>query len=160
MDSVHPLEPTDLPLLPLAAQQTPAQLDLEASRSRSRTHSEASERPTIAYPEQSHNPPRQIGQEESPVPEQPADPPQAASRSSSVAPTEFYSDIAKVKFILSLVTLRTLCSGIRWGNRDVVCQLQPEAEQGCSNGEGQTSAVALFANQGSAPVLMGFPDAA
>ena len=69
--------------------------DLEASRSRSRTHSEASETPTIAYPEQSHDPPSQIGQEEPSVPEQPADPPPAASRNSSVAPTEFYSDIAK-----------------------------------------------------------------
>ena len=95
MDLVHPLQPTDPPLLPFADQQPPAALDLEASRSRSRTHSEASETPTIAYPRQSHDPPRQIGQEESSVPEQPADPPQAASRSSSVAPTEFYSDIAK-----------------------------------------------------------------
>ena len=39
---------------------------------------------------------RHVRLEEGPsVPEPPADPPQAASRSSSAAPTEFYSDIAK-----------------------------------------------------------------
>ena len=95
MDLFHPLEPTDPPLLPIDDQAPPAALDLEASRSRSRTHSEASETPTIAYPGQSHDPSRQIGQEASSVPAQPADPPQTASHSSSVAPTEFYSDIAK-----------------------------------------------------------------
>ena len=78
MDSFHPPQPDDPPLLPLTDQQVPAVLDLEASRSRSRTHSEVSETPTIACPEQSRDPPRQIGQEES----------------SSVAPTEFYSAIA------------------------------------------------------------------
>ena len=51
MDLFHPLEPTDPSLLPLADQQASAQLDLEASR-------EASKTPTIAYPEQSHDPVR------------------------------------------------------------------------------------------------------
>ena len=78
MDSFHSLQPTDPPLLPISDQPPPAALDLEASRSHSRTHSEASETPTIAYPEPSHDPPRQIGQEESSVPEHPTEPPAAA----------------------------------------------------------------------------------
>ena len=85
VDLFHPLEPTDPPLLPISDQPPPAALDLEASRSRSRTHCEASETPSIAHPEQSHDLPRQTGQEESSVLVHPADPPQAASRSSSVA---------------------------------------------------------------------------
>ena len=63
MDSFHPLGPHDPPLLPLADKQTPAPLDLEASRSRNRTHSDISETPTIACPEH-HEPQRQIGQED------------------------------------------------------------------------------------------------
>ena len=50
MDSFHPLQPTDPPLL----QQPAAAADLEASRSRSRTHSEVSEAPTIQYPDPAH----------------------------------------------------------------------------------------------------------
>ena len=48
-----------------------------------------SEAPTIQFPDPASDLPRQSGSEES-LP--PPDPP---SRSSSVAPTEFYSDIAK-----------------------------------------------------------------
>ena len=69
MDLLQPLEPHDPPLLPLADQQELAPLDLEASRPRSRTHSEASDTPTIAYPEERHDPPCQIGQEEPSVPQ-------------------------------------------------------------------------------------------
>ena len=50
MDSFHPLQPADPPLLPnvpIAEQQPAAAPDLEASRSRSRTHNEVSEAPTI-----------------------------------------------------------------------------------------------------------------
>ena len=68
---------------------------LEASRSRSRTHSEVSEAPTIQYPDPAPDPPRQSGQEEAPLPQPSLPPPDPLSRSSSVAPTEFYSDIAK-----------------------------------------------------------------
>ena len=92
-DSLHPLGPHDPPLLLLADKQTSAPLDLEASQSRSRTHSDASETPTIACPEH-HEPQRQIGQEGSSAQEEQTAVPQAASRSSSVALTEFYSDIA------------------------------------------------------------------
>ena len=47
MDSFHPLQPTDPPVLPLSEHQPAAAADPEASGSRSRTHSEASEAPTI-----------------------------------------------------------------------------------------------------------------
>ena len=43
MDTSRPLQPTDPPVLPLSEHQTPVAADLEASRSRSRTHSEVSE---------------------------------------------------------------------------------------------------------------------
>ena len=46
MDSFRPLQPTDPPVLPLSEHQPAAAADLEASRSRSRTHSEVSETPT------------------------------------------------------------------------------------------------------------------
>ena len=69
MDFTTPVQPADPPVLPLADQQAPAELNLEASRSRNRTHSEASETPTVACPELSHDPPHQIGQEDSSVPE-------------------------------------------------------------------------------------------
>ena len=95
MDVPHPLQTTDPPVLPLAEHQPPVAADLDASRSRSRTHSEVSEAPTIPYQDQPHDPPRQIGQEEASLPDQPAAPPDPPSRTSSVAPTEFYSDIAK-----------------------------------------------------------------
>ena len=95
MDTSCPLQPTDPPLLPLSEHQTPVAADLEASRSRSRTHSEVSEAPTIPYQDPPHDPPRQIGQEEASLPEPPSAPPDPPSRTSSVAPTEFYSDIAK-----------------------------------------------------------------
>ena len=95
MDTSRPLQPTDPPVLPLSEHQTPVAADLEASRSRSRTHSEVSEAPTILYQDQPHDPPRQIGQEEASLPEPPPAPPDPPSRTSSVAPTEFYSDIAK-----------------------------------------------------------------
>ena len=49
MDSIHPLQPTDPPVLPLSEHQPAAAADPEASRSRSRTHSEVSEAPTIQY---------------------------------------------------------------------------------------------------------------
>ena len=91
----HPLQPTDPPVLPLSEHQPAAAPDLEASRSRSRTHSEVSEAPTIPYQDPPHDPPRQIGQEEASLPEPPLAPPDPPSRTSSVAPTEFYSDIAK-----------------------------------------------------------------
>ena len=42
MDSFHPLQPTDPPVLPLSEHQPAAAADLAASRSRSRTHSEVS----------------------------------------------------------------------------------------------------------------------
>ena len=71
MDSFHPLQPTDPPLLPLSEHQPATAADLEASRSRSRTHSEVSETPTIPYQDQPHDPPRQIGQEEASLPEPP-----------------------------------------------------------------------------------------
>ena len=92
MDSFHPLQPTDPPLLPVAEHQPAAAPDLEASRSRSRTHSEVSKAPTISYPDPAPDPPRDSGQEEPAFLNQPPDPP---SRSSSVPPTEFYADIAK-----------------------------------------------------------------
>ena len=95
MDVPHPLLPTDPPVLPLSEHQPPVAADLEVSRSRSRTHSEVSEAPTIPYQDQPHDPPRQIGQEEASLPEPPNAPPDPPSRTSSVAPTEFYSDIAK-----------------------------------------------------------------
>ena len=95
MDTSHPLQPADPPVLPLSEHQPPVAADLEASRSRSRTHSEVSETPTIPYQDQPHDPPRQIGQEEASLPEPPPAPPDPPSRTSSVAPTEFYSDIAK-----------------------------------------------------------------
>ena len=95
MDTLHPLQPTDPPVLPLSDHHTPVAADLEASRSRSRTHSEVSEAPTIPYQDQPHDPPRQIGQEEASLPEPPSAPPDPPSRTSSVAPTEFYSDIAE-----------------------------------------------------------------
>ena len=50
MDSFHPLQPTDPPVLPLSEKQPAAAPDLEASRSRSKTHSKVSEAPTISYP--------------------------------------------------------------------------------------------------------------
>ena len=68
---------------------------LKLVRSRSRTHSEVSEAPTIQYPDPAPDPPRQSGQEEASLPEPSLPPPDPPSRSSSVAPTEFYSDIAK-----------------------------------------------------------------
>ena len=86
---------TDPPLLPLSEHQPAATADLDASTSRSRTHSEVSEAPTIPYQDPPHDPPRQIGQEEASLPEPPVAPPDPPSRTSSVAPTEFYSDIAK-----------------------------------------------------------------
>ena len=90
------MQPQDPPLLPLSELQPAAAADLEASRSRSRTHSEVSEAPTIQYPDQAPDQPRQPGQEEAPLPEpSPLPPPDPPSRISSVAPTEFYSDIAK-----------------------------------------------------------------
>ena len=95
MDTSRPLQPTDPPVLPLSEHQPPVAADLEASRSRSRTHSEVSEAPTIPYQDPPHDPPRQIGQEEASLPEPPSAPPDPPSRTSSVAPTEFYSDIAK-----------------------------------------------------------------
>ena len=95
MDSFHPLQPTDPPVLPLSEHQPAAAADLEASRSRSRTHSEVSEAPTIQYPDPAPDPPRQSGQEEASLPEQSLPAPDPPSRSSSVAPTDFYSDIAK-----------------------------------------------------------------
>ena len=76
-------------------EEQPAAADLEASRSRSRTHSEVSEAPTIHYPDPAPDPPRQVEQQEAPHPEPSLPPPDPPSRSSSVAPTEFYSDIAK-----------------------------------------------------------------
>ena len=90
-----PHQPTDPPVLPLSEHQLPVAADLEASRSRSRTHSEVSEAPTIPYQDPPHDPPRQIGQEEASLPAPPPAPPDPPSRTSSVAPTEFYSDIAK-----------------------------------------------------------------
>ena len=95
MDSFHPLQPTDPPVLPPSEHQPAAAADPEASRSRSRTHSEVSEAPTIPYQDQVPDPPRQSGQEEASLPEPSLPPPDPPSRSSSVAPTEFYSDIAK-----------------------------------------------------------------
>ena len=95
MDSFHPLQPTDPPVLPLSEHQPAAAADLEASRSRSQTHSEVSDTPTIPYQDQVPDPPRQSGQEEASLPEPSLPPPAPPSRSSSVAPTEFYSDIAK-----------------------------------------------------------------
>ena len=95
IDAPHPLQPTDPPVLPLSEHQPPVAADLDASRSRSRTHSEVSEAPTIPYQDPPHDPPRQIGQEEASLPEPPPAPPDPPSRTSSVAPTEFYSDIAK-----------------------------------------------------------------
>ena len=95
LDSFQPLQPTDPPVLPLSEHQPAAAVDLEASRSRSRTHSEVSEAPTIQYPDPAPDLPRQSGQEEASLPEPSLPPPDPSSRSSSVAPTEFYSDIAK-----------------------------------------------------------------
>ena len=95
IDIDAPHQPTDPPVLPLSEHQPPVAADLEASRSRSRTHSEVSEAPTIPYQDPPHDPPRQIGQEEASLPEPPPAPPDPPSRTSSVAPTEFYSDIAK-----------------------------------------------------------------
>ena len=84
-----------LQLLGLRLHQPAAATDLEASRSRSRTHSEVSEAPTIQYPDPASDLPRQSGPEEASLPEPSPPPPDPPSRSSSVAPTEFYSDIAK-----------------------------------------------------------------
>ena len=95
MDSFHPLQPTDPLVLPLSEHQPAAAADLEVSRSRSRTHSEVSEAPTTQYPDHAPDPPRQSGQEEATLPEPSPLQPDPPSRSSSVAPTEFYSDIAK-----------------------------------------------------------------
>ena len=95
LDSFQPLQPTDPPVLPLSEHQPAAAVDLEASRSRSRTHSEVSEAPTSQYPDPAPDLPRQSGQEEASLPEPPLPPPDPPSRSSSIAPTEFYSDIAK-----------------------------------------------------------------
>ena len=50
VDCSHPLQPTDPPVLPLSEHQPAAAPDLDASRSRSRTHSEVSEVPTIEFP--------------------------------------------------------------------------------------------------------------
>ena len=91
--SIH-CSPNDPPLLPIAEQPAAAP-DLEASRSRSRTHNEVSEAPTITYPDPNPDPPRQSGQEEPSVPEPSPQLPDPPSGSSSVAPTKFYSDIAK-----------------------------------------------------------------
>ena len=81
MDSFHPLQPTDPPVLPLSEHQPAAAADLEASRSRSRTHSEVSEAPTIQYPDPAPDPPRQSGQEEASLPEPSLPPPDPPSRS-------------------------------------------------------------------------------
>ena len=118
MDLFHPLQPHDPSLLPIAEQQGPAALDLEASRSRSRTHSEVSETLTIAFPEPNYDPPRQIGQEEPSVPPELSAAPAAASRSSSVVPIEFCSDIvdAHRRVQSQLGTLRSFSSGIQWGS--------------------------------------------
>ena len=45
LDSFQPLQPTDPPVLPLSEHQPAAAADLEASKVRSRTHSEVSEAP-------------------------------------------------------------------------------------------------------------------
>ena len=95
MDSFHPLGPHDPPLLPLAEKQTSAPLDLEASRSCNRTHSDIPDTPTIAYPEH-HEPQHQIGQGGSSAQIEHLAAPPAVSRSSSVTPSEFYSDVAQV----------------------------------------------------------------
>ena len=95
MELFHPLQPTDPPLLPIVEHQPAAAPDLEASRSRSRTHSEVSEAPTITFPDPAPDPPCDSGEEEPAVPEPSPHPPDPPSRSSSVAPTKFYSDIAK-----------------------------------------------------------------
>ena len=95
MDSFHPLQPTDPPVLPLSEHQPAAAADLEASRSRSRTHSEVSDTPTINYPDPAPDPKHQSGNEEATLPEPSLPPPDPPSLTSSVEPTEFYSDIAK-----------------------------------------------------------------
>ena len=63
MDSFHPLQPI-LRYYPIAEQHPAAAPDLEASRSRSRTHNEVSDAATISYPDPTPDPPRQSGQEE------------------------------------------------------------------------------------------------
>ena len=87
------MQPTDPPVLPPSEHQPAAAADLEANRSRSRTHSEVSEAPTIQSPDLIRN--LNLDKRKllflNHLPPQP-DPP---SRSSSVAPTEFYSNIAK-----------------------------------------------------------------
>ena len=86
MDSFHPLQPDDPPLLPIDEHPVTAAPDLEASRSRGRTHSEVSEAPTINYPEPALDPPRDSGQEDVAPPQPSPIPPDPPSRSSSVAP--------------------------------------------------------------------------
>ena len=108
MDSFHPSQPTDPPVLPFSEHQ-PAE-----SRFRSRTHSEVSEAPTIHYPDPAPDPPRQSGQEGAPLPEPSLPPPDPPSRSSSVAPTEFYLRRHMDGCMLNWVTIRTSCSGRIW----------------------------------------------
>ena len=81
MDSFQPLQPTDPPALPLSEHQPAAAADLEASRSRSRTHSEVSEAPTIQYPDPAPDLPRQSGPEEASLPRPSLPPPDPPSRS-------------------------------------------------------------------------------
>ena len=60
MESFHPLQPSEPSVLPLSEVQPAAAADLEASRSRSRTHSEVSEAPTIQYQDPASDLPRSI----------------------------------------------------------------------------------------------------
>ena len=118
-DSTTPMQPIDPPVLPLAEHQTPVTADLEASRSRSRTHSEVSETPTIPYQDQPHDPPRQIGQEEASLPEQPGAPHQIRRhgllpwRQPSSTPTlPRHMD----EYMLDWVMSKTFSFGRLWAN--------------------------------------------
>ena len=62
VDPLNPPQPHAPPLPPLEDKQLPASLELSASRSRSRTHSEVYEAPTVAYPDYIPPAPQQSGQ--------------------------------------------------------------------------------------------------
>ena len=118
MDSFQPLQPTDPPLLPLAERQPAVAPDLEASRSRSRTHSEVSEAPTVSYPHPAPDPHVNLDKrnlqflnhllihlilrrEVLPL-----------HRLNATPTLPRHID----EFILSLVTIRTSCSGTTWAS--------------------------------------------
>ena len=109
MDSFHPLQPTGPPLLPLAEQHPAAAPDLEASRSRSRTHSEVSDTPTISYPDPSPDRKRNLSFLSCRLNH-------LILRREVLPSHRLNSTQTLLGFILSSVTIRTSCSGTTWAS--------------------------------------------